>query len=701
MSKRLLCSLVIFIVVATSSIVGAKVYLWEDFEGYAPGESLDTSGVWVQQGSAALGVASDAMSYPAGGMSGYFEEQAGIRHLISEGELPGVFVISAWYYHDASGPPPHYMLVFKGPSGSDWLGVGTVETIENYSIRDKKGTGEETDTGVPRRDWVNIVWQVSQDGTEVFLDGQSVYTSIIPGETWRTEGSFLWFANVWADAGYAYLDSVGIADTLQEIGEPSVPASNPKPADGALHANTWVSLTWSPGDFAVSHDVYMGANSADVTAGAAETFLGRQDATSLLVGFPGYPYPEGLVPGTTYYWRVDEVNDAEPNSPWVGPVWSFSIAPRTAYHPDPADGAGIAETSVTLSWTAGYGAKMHTLYFGDDFDTVADATGGGPVGKTSYDPGPLESEKVYCWRVDEFDGLNTYKGAVWTFATPGAVGNPQPANGAADVAMATVLSWTPAANAASHQIYLGLDKDAVRSADTSSPEYKGSRTLGEENIDSGLLQADATYYWRVDAVSNGTPLKGPLWSFTVGAHLLIDDFEGYTDDDAAGQAIWQTWIDGFGMADNGAQVGYLMPPYAEQRVVHGGAQSMPLLYTNEAGVTNSEAALPLTALRDWTQAGVAEMSLWFRGGSDNSAEPLYVAISNSADSPAIMANEDPSASTSRSWTQWRIPLQGFADQGINLTNVDKLAIGLGSRSGMASAGGSGTMYIDDIRLYQP
>ena len=80
MYKKLLFNL--FVVLTTSSIVGADIYLWEDFEGFSPGESLDTTGVWVQQGSAPLGVASNAMSYPAGGISGYFEEQAGIRHMI-------------------------------------------------------------------------------------------------------------------------------------------------------------------------------------------------------------------------------------------------------------------------------------------------------------------------------------------------------------------------------------------------------------------------------------------------------------------------------------------------------------------------------------------------------------------------------------------------------------------------------------------
>jgi hypothetical protein len=125
---------------------------------------------------------------------------------------------------------------------------------------------------------------------------------------------------------------------------------------------------------------------------------------------------------------------------------------------------------------------------------------------------------------------------------------------------------------------------------------------------------------------------------------------------------------------------------------------MPLMYVNEGGVTNSEATLTLTAPRDWTQANITELSLWFRGGSDNAEEPLYVAVSNSAGSPAVVAQDDPSAATVRSWTQWRVLLQAFADQGINLTNVDKIAIGLGSKSGITSAGRSGTVYIDDIRL---
>jgi hypothetical protein len=478
---------------------------------------------------------------------------------------------------------------------------------------------------------------------------------------------------------------------------------HPFPADGAVHRNIWVSLGWTPGDFAVSHDVYFGDHFDSVIGGTGDTFFGNQTSTEFVVGFPGYPYPDGLVSGATYYWRIVEVNDLHPKSPWErGPVWSFSIAPKTAYNPTPADGAEfVGPEAVELSWEAGLGGVLHTVYFGDSFNVVNDAAGGIPQGLKTYNPGPLERAKVYYWRIDEFDGVATHKGDIWSFTTPGAVGNPKPLNDAADIGMNAILSWSASDSAASHQLYFGTEKEAVRNADTGSLEYKGTKLLGDEMHNPDLLEPDTTYYWRVDEVDGqGNTSIGPLWSFTTGAFLLVDDFEGYTDDDTAGEAIWQHWIDGFGVADNGAQVGYLLPPYAGQTIVHGGAQSMPLIYTNEGGVTNSEAALTLTASRDWTVAGVGELSLWTRGDAANAAEPLYVAISNSAGAPGRVAHDDPSPATNTAWKQWRISLQAFADQGINLTDVDKIAIGLGTKGG-AAAGGTGTVYIDDIRLRKP
>jgi hypothetical protein len=87
------------------------------------------------------------------------------------------------------------------------------------------------------------------------------------------------------------------------------------------------------------------------------------------------------------------------------------------------------------------------------------------------------------------------------------------------------------------------------------------------------------------------------------------------------------------------------------------------------------------------------------GIDSNAAEPLYVAVSNSTGTPAVVVHDDPAAATIDTWTEWVIPLSAFADQGIVLTNVDRIAIGLGTQGNMTVPGGSGKMYIDDIRLY--
>jgi hypothetical protein len=89
------------------------------------------------------------------------------------------------------------------------------------------------------------------------------------------------------------------------------------------------------------------------------------------------------------------------------------------------------------------------------------------------------------------------------------------------------------------------------------------------------------------------------------------------------------------------------------------------------------------------------------GIASNDAEPLYVAVSNSAGEPAVVYHDDPAAAQIDVWTEWVIPLQAFADQGINLTNIDRFAIGLGTKGNMTTPGGSGKMYFDDVRLYRP
>jgi hypothetical protein len=580
--------------------------------------------------------------------------------------------------------------------------------------------GETTIQGtnvLPTNEWVHIA--LIYDGAEarIYVNGQLDVSSNVSGEVSESNNELRigrgepagYFVGMIDDVrlyNHALTESE-LLSVMEGSGAEYPFARGPKPADGALHPETWVNLTWRPGDFAVTHDVYLGDNFDDVNNGTGDALRGNQAETLFIVGFPGFAYPDGLVPGTTYYWRIDEVNETDPNSPWKGEVWSFSIPPKTSYNPDPADGAELVEPDVHLSWTAGFGAKLHTVYFGENFDDVNNATGGLPQGTATYTPDTLKMAKTYYWRVDEFDAIETYKGDLWSFTTQGAVGNPDPSNGAVDVKHTPTLTWSPGIYAASHQVYFGADEDAVKNADTGSPEYKGTGVLGSQSYDPGKLEWDTTYYWRIDEVNNtnpDSPWTGILWSFTTANFLVVDDFEDY---DIGNNEIWWAWIDGLGYASHptlpdhpgngtGSMVGdETTGSYMEETIVHGGNQSMPVFYDNSI-LKYSEVEKTLTYPRDWTENGVSTLSIWFRGNSANAAETLYVALNGSA----VVSHDNPNAVQITTWTQWTVDLQVFADQGVNLANVNTIALGLGNKKNPV-AGASGTMYFDDIRLYPP
>jgi len=797
-------------------------------------------------------------------------------------------------------------------------GWGSPEPYMAFTFNTSPRAWAYVNKNLERDEWCHIA--CSYDGTTLicYLDGEATESTPM-GAITSSPTPVLIGSDGWGCDWIGAIDDVRIynhALSESEIlgtmaGQVWPYAYGPDPEDGALRTETWVTFSWKPGGLAVSHNIYMGDNFDDVNEATRDSDLFRinqdLDSTFYVAGLLGYPYPDGLVPGTTYYWRIDEVNEAEPNSPWKGDVWSFMVPPKTAYYPDPADGAELVPENPTLTWTAGFGAKMHTVYFGEDFDVVNEAVGGVAMGLVSYAPGPLKLAKTYYWRVDEFDGADTYKGDVWSFTTQGAVSGPNPADGAVDVKPTRILSWDAGAIAASHEVYFGADADAVKNATKTSPEYKGAKALGEESYDPGKLALTTTYYWRIDEVNDtnpDSPWAGNVWSFTTGDFFVIDDFEDY---DAGDNQIWCAWHDGLGygtpgtadyFAGNGtgAAVGdENTTSYTEETIVNGGLQSMPLVFdNNKQGYSKySEVELTLSAVRDWSEQGVAELSLWFRGypgsvgsfveapagtytmtasGADiwavngveadefhfayktltgigsivarvqsidntnawakagvmireslspdsahafaaitpangvaaqgrpstggtsfntnqsgiaapywvklersvsgnftvyhsangtnwqqvtgatpqnipmgsnvyvglaltstdaaltcqavfsnvtitgtvgtqwahqdigiasNAAEPLYVAISNSAGTPAVVIHDDPAATQIDTWTEWVIPLQAFADQGINLTNVDRIAIGLGTKGNITVPGGSGKMYFDDIRLNRP
>jgi len=510
-----------------------------------------------------------------------------------------------------------------------------------YQILDEKFVEGETYT---LSVWVGAGWSGYDDGWWLYFTGEDYTDELI--ETSGSAPLFSWeqvsleYTATAADDG----NRIGIklrGDAWVTFDDVTLygPARsrNPLPADGALVTNIWANLSWTPAIFASTNNVYMGDNFDDVYNGTGDTFRGNQNTLFYLAGTSGYAYPDGLVNGTTYYWRIDGVNDTNPNSPWKGEVWSFTVPPKTAYEPDPADGAEFVDLNVQLKWTAGYGAMLHYIIFGDNFDDVNNATEGTLEGLNTHSPGLLEMAKTYYWRVDENDGDNLYKGEVWSFTTEGAVSGPNPADGAEDVKPSVVLDWDAGAVAASHEVYFGEDADVVKNATKASLEYKGPKALGEESYDPGKLTLNTAYYWRIDEVNDAnpdSPWVGNVWSFTTGNFLVIDDFEIYDaniDDfeiyDANDNQIWWSWKDGLGYVAHhnepaypGNETGSIVGDentlsYTEETIVHGGNQSIPILYdNNKQDYSNySQAELTLTAQRDWTEQGVTELSLWFRG----------------------------------------------------------------------------------------
>jgi hypothetical protein len=539
---------------------------------------------------------------------------------------------------------------------------------------------------------------------------------------------------------------------------------------------------------------------------------------------------------------------------------------------------GQAEPSVTGGSTFGSGEPRPGIIGGNS--NAGGYNGGNPVDN-------LDDLRIYDRALTAEEITLVMRG------DPLIAWNPSPSDGSMpDITNAMPLTWSPGDDSSQHDVYFGTDRDAVSNADNSDTTgmYRGTQSSTSFTPAEGVEWGGGPYYWRVDENNaDGTVTKGRVWIFTIVDFISVDDFESYTDDDAAGEAIWQHWIDGFDAPANGSQVGNLMPPYAEQTIVHDGVQSMPLAYNNTAGVTNSEAHLALTARRDWTKHGVDVLSLWFRGypasvgsftegaggaftmtaaGADisgsadqfhfaykvltgpgtivakvdsivetdpwakagvmiretldadskhafacvtpgsgvasqgrtdtgtssfsanqtgitaphwirlerdaagnfiashstngstwepvgsavptnipmtsnvyvglaltshdtaeatearfsnvtitgsvstqwehrdigipgNDPEPLYVALSNKTGTPAVVVHDDANASATDVWTEWIIDLSRFADQGVNLADIDKIAIGLGTAGSATATSGSGTLFIDDIRLLRP
>jgi regulation of enolase protein 1 (concanavalin A-like superfamily) len=540
-------------------------------------------------------------------------------------------------------------------------------------------------------------------------------------------------------------------------------ASNPNPRYGAEGVLDGL-LQWIGGKNAESYNVYFGTNP---TPGDDE-FIQNQTETEYRVA--------DIEPVTTYYWRIDGV-EADGTTIQTGDVWSFTSAPLTAHSPDPCDGARWIDLDADLAWRPGMYAQSHDVYLGTDKTAVENADntseefkGNQPL--TTYEPGTLQANTTYYWRIDEVedDGVTRYKGEVWRFTALGAgagikgeyydnsnlTGQPvftriddiidfdwglespddrlevdnfsirwtadlevpftetytfitsifssdgirlwidgrllidhwdgqepwerkatidlfagpvsllveyfdaghratahlswespsiprqiipigifslpiraagaNPANGVIGVKQTPTLRWTAADDAAQHDVYFGTDYDAVANAGTTTSDiYRGRQELENTKYipTEAPLGWGQTYYWRIDEIlADGVTInKGHIWSFTVADYVVVEDFEDYND---VNNRIYDTWVDYY--ANNtGMTVGHFDPPFAERIIVHNGSQSMYMRYDNDGTVNEgtdyeqsgtlfySEVEREWADTQDWTRDGVNSLTLWFRG----------------------------------------------------------------------------------------
>ena len=517
-------------------------------------------------------------------------------------------------------------------------------------------------------------------------------------------------------------------------------AKDPIPEDKATDAPSDVTLAWTAGEFAATHDVYFGTAFADVNDASRANAMGvlvsqgQSDAT--------YASADPLAFGQTYFWRIDEVNAAPDGTIYQGKTWSFTTEPYAYPVTSVTATASSAQAGMGPENTINRAGLNASDQHGTELTTMWMSAGVQPNWIQYEFDGVYKLDSLLVWNsnqlIEPFIGFGardvsieySVDGATWTalegvpeFArgpgSPTYTANTtvdfggvlaryvkltvnQTWGGAAPQASLSEVRFfhvplaarapEPAVAATGVSVDTDLSWRPGREA-SSHTVYLGteeaavaagsvaSETVTEHSYTPASLDYGTTYFWKVDEVGDAGAYPGPLWSFTTEEYAVVDDFESYNDDD---RRIYDSWIDGLtDQAKGGSQVGYDVSPFAEKTTVHGGSQAMPLSYNN-TGVTISEAQLTFPA-QDWTARGLQSLALFFYGAADNTGK-LYLKINNTK----IPYDGDAADIAGRHWQAWNIDLSAV---GGNLKNVTSLTIGV---EGSAAAG---LLFIDDIRLY--
>jgi hypothetical protein len=496
-----------------------------------------------------------------------------------------------------------------------------------------------------------------------------------------------------------------IGDVMFDTGRNPELAKAPKPKDQMTEVVRDVILKWGPGCYAVNHNVYFGTSLEDVNLATVD------DPRGVLVGQgqtdASYDPPGLLDYGQTYYWRVDEVNDAEPNSPWRGNVWSFTV--RDFVLVDDFESYAENEPYRIFDVWADYAVNntgMTVGYFDPPYVEQTNVRGGKKSMPLTYDNDGTVNEgtayqqigtKLYAqvertwsapqnWAEDVnslslwFKGYPSYQGAfteapaglytirasgtdIWKKADEFHFAYKEITSGACTI-IAKVESLDPINKDSKAGVMIrdSLDPGSTNTALLFTPDpEKGLRFQNRVTAGADTLRGDN------DLDPNAMP---PYWlklQRTSGG--LVRAYRSPDGD---------TWTQ-FDLKS----VTMKMPIYIGLAVTsHDVTQVCEAVFSN---VSFPEGAGLET--QPWADADI--------GIQSNEAEPMYAAVNGKA-----VYNDDPYASLTNQWTNWSIPLKKFSDMGVDLAAVNSLSIGFGDMS-TTQPGGHGKMYIDDIRLYVP
>jgi hypothetical protein len=468
--------------------------------------------------------------------------------------------------------------------------------------------------------------------------------------------------------------------------------SGPSPAAGRKNVGVDTILSWKAGREAASHLVYFSTDRQAVANGTAPV------KTVSAATFD--PAPLDL--GRTYYWRVDEVNEARTPSVREGEVWSFttkeySVVDNFESYTDEEgsriyqawiDGA-TNKTGSRVGYPQGPFAERVVVHGGIQSMTMDYNNTKTPF----YSQAERTFSPVQNWTANGADTLTLwFRGNPMDFLQR-ADGHIQMSGGGADIwgmsdqfrfaykqlngdgtIVARIHSLTNTNGWAKAGVMIRGSLEPASTYAFMTPTPDGRRAFQNRTTVAGSAKT---------AQSDTGAVTLPIW---LKVERKGSNFTGYYSQDGKNWTICQP--DSTSPASdstNPVRIAMMGDVYIGLAVTSHNS-SMPTI------AEFSDVSFTGTVTGQWQVAaiGVPQPS--------NDAAPLYIAVEDNTGHIKTLTHPDPAAVQAIDWQKWMIPLSDF--QGVNLAGVKKLSIGVGDRN-KPTAGGKGVIYVDDIGVGHP